>query len=194
MCRMMLAVGDVDAQSLIRSMKKIASDRGSKHEFHRTFPQGTFVHYDGWGASWYRAKKWEHYHSVTPIFAEDTTQKLPALSPQIFLLHVRRKSIGNRSEKNCQPFFATVNKKEYVFSHNGHITKPLIYDPSFVAHSKTDSERLFYTILSYPSFQKDPIGTIAKTVWNCMQAKGNNFILSCKEWSIVAIAPSAYKN
>ncbi len=204
---MLLSIGLNNIQPLLKSIESISNDQTTLHEFHQTIPHGQYTHHDGWGAALLQKNATCKLHHSTLPFPQDLVRKeifLPNSSnspnkenPQLLLLHLRRKSKGECSEYNTHPFTATIqNPKtnhptQFFFAHNGNIDHNIPYDKKFTTHGTTDSEQLFYSILSKPTFWNEPAHAIATSLRE-HSSRGSNIILTSKEFSIIGLAPTVF--
>lgn len=131
-------------------------------------------HLDGYGIAWY-LDKWYIYKSKE-VFNKDNNLEvildtILILKPTKIILHIRNKgelSVGNAHFNNCHPFVYN----NYTFCHNGYIVDFIenkekilsLIKPEFIKEIKgeTDSEHLFYLILSLQIFSENEIKQILK--------------------------------
>ena len=189
---MLLAVGNVETYPLLNSMKLIANDQTQQHEWHKVYPQGTYIHHDGWGAVSYKDDQWQVDRSPLAFPLDPATRNLP-ITPSFLLLHLRRKSAGECALENTHPFQIIHNNTQFFFAHNGHISVPITFNQQFQTKGCTDSEKLLYAILSNSHFGTDPAQAISQVIEQYPAVHGSNMILSCPDWSLVALAPAAYQ-
>jgi len=142
-------------------------------------------HLDGYGIAWY-IDKWYVYKSKEVFNKDDNLDymlnTIILLKPKKIIAHIRNKgdlSIGDAEINNCHPF----SYENYIFCHNGYIAnfrenkeKILsLIKPKFIKEIKgeTDSEHLFYLILSLQTFSENEIKKIFKlndihVIGNCI--------------------------
>ena len=141
MCRMLIAVGTVNVSWLIDDFITMARDKNERHENNenKDFPHG-----DGWGISYIENEKLKVYKSPKPCYEDSEIHSFKQKDSPLFILHARRGSVGEVKWENVHPF----NYSNYVFCHNGTIDEELKYEKKFIPRGETDSERLFYYLLS----------------------------------------------
>lgn len=144
MCRMLIAVGDADIATIAEDFKRIASD---KNETHENNIDKDFEHGDGWGVVYLADDQLKMQKSIIPYYEDPGVEKVKDIKSPLFILHARKKSDGKglvRME-NVHPF----RYDNYVFCHNGTVNEDLLFEEKFTPQGETDSERLFYYIISY---------------------------------------------
>ncbi len=185
MCRMLIAFGNVDMDSLIDGMLLMAKDQNSKHEHNENKEQGEWDHPDGWGISYLKDEKWIIEKSDKPIFNDPRINELRNIKTNLVILHARKKSMSAEvSIKNAHPFNFKWKEEDFVFCHNGTIKDEISYDPSFETIGETDSEKLFYSILTDIN-GKITEQAIKENLELYKTSHGSNIILSSKEKSFV---------
>ncbi len=76
------------------------------------------VHKDGWGIAYLKNKKFSIERSDTPAYDDGRFNALAhILQSNIFLVHIRKASVGEVKIENNQPFI----RGKWVFAHNGTI-------------------------------------------------------------------------
>ncbi|HLC19724.1 MAG TPA: class II glutamine amidotransferase, partial [Candidatus Nanoarchaeia archaeon] len=191
MCRIIVASGNVDAAKVLESIKSMAEDENSRHEMNQKKGHGSWKHADGWGIA-YQDKKGDFIikKSQKAIFEDMEVKKLDNLTTNFLIAHVRRKAGSEVSIKNTHPFKAHHPVLgECVFCHNGVIKDEIKYHPRYKTQGKTDSERLFYSILSDISENsEEKIATaIQKNLQKYRKTKGSNIVLATKDKTYVAM-------
>ena len=184
MCRMLVALGNVNILPLIEGLKHMAKN-GSKvtshmvknltdEELKKVFETKQPYHDDGWGIAYQDNNQFQIKKSLKPVF-EDNTEEFNKIKNNFVLLHARFKTVGEKKLENTQPY----QHNEFVFCHNGTIKKEIIYNKDkFKLKGNTDSEQLFYSILS----KELPIKEAIKKTFDEIELKPNsNIILSNKE-------------
>ncbi len=212
MCRMLIAVGTFNSQTLLQNASAMAQDVLSEHELNN-FTKGNFPHKDGWGIAKYNpnTNKWITYKSTKPIWTNykltsrkvnnSTTKKeTKQHSVTVTIIHTRRATIGKISMANTHPFELTIaashdivpQKKEnqklqkYFFCHNGTIKDNIPQNKVFSPKGTTDSEKLFHSILENYLLTKNPID-IRNTINQYNYPGASNIILSTNEKSLISI-------
>ncbi|PIN76818.1 hypothetical protein COV17_00890 [Candidatus Woesearchaeota archaeon CG10_big_fil_rev_8_21_14_0_10_36_11] len=192
MCRMLIAVGKVQVGPLLDAITQIALDQNSTHELNRERERGTFQHADGWGIAYIQEKKWVIHKSTLPIFNDPKTQELRNVETSCVLLHVRRGTKGENTLENTHPFlFQSVDIGNLVFCHNGTIQDNISHSVFFNPKGTTDSERLFYSILTKTQKCSIPYA-ITKTFDTFPEPFGSNIIFSTIKKSFVYIRSAKY--
>ncbi|MBI2666246.1 class II glutamine amidotransferase [Candidatus Woesearchaeota archaeon] len=189
---MLVALGKIPARILIDNMQTIAEDKTIIHEHNEQRGLGSWAHKDGWGIAYLQKERWIIKKSIAPFFEDKSSlQEIKKITTSALILHVRKASGSSVALRNTHPFFLEKNKREYVFCHNGDVNEKISYHPHFVAQGETDSEQLFYSILT--AGEKYSLWkAIQKTVTQYTKKRGTNIILSTKDKTYVGIAPTAY--
>jgi len=171
---MLIATGKVPMNSLIDGIITMALDQSTSHEHNQRIGQGNWTHGDGWGIAFLRNNEWILEKSPRPIYDDPKIDRFRNIKTNLVIIHVRKKSIGDDIVlNNCHPF----QHQNFVFCHNGTIKEKIFHHPQFQPLGTTDSERLFYSILS-----KENLTQAIKTILDQYKtAKGSNIILCNKE-------------
>lgn len=187
---MIVASGNVDVAKIIESAVLMAKDENSLHELNEKKGLGSCLHPDGWGAAYLNKKgKFIVKKSTAAIFEDAEVKKLYPLATNFLIVHVRKKAGSEISLKNTHPFKTKHSLLgECVFCHNGHIEDDITFDAKYKPRGKTDSERLFYSILSDITEKSDDkiAATIQKNLQKYTKTQGTNVILAAKEITYVA--------
>ncbi len=139
MCRMLLAVGAFDTDTLVAGFLRMARGLGELNE-HNT-SRGAFTHGDGWGALVRHGGELVAHHSARPCWEEDV-RKIVGKPEGLLLLHARQ---GPKPRlENCHPFRG-FHGHEFWFAHQGNVWEPL---PDRGCYGTTDSERLLNRLLT----------------------------------------------
>ena len=191
MCRILVASGNVNAAKVLESITTMAKDENSRHEMNQKRGPGSWKHTDGWGIA-YRTSKSNFVikKSAHAIFQDAKRKKLPKLKTNLLIAHVRKKAGSQVSIKNTHPFKAQHPLLgECVFCHNGVIRDQITFDQSYKTQGETDSERLFYSILSDITENKEEkiAAAIQKNLQKYHNTKGTNIVLSTKDKTYVAM-------
>ncbi len=149
---------------------------------------------DGWGMAFYPDRGKAAQVIKEPKKAEESKwaafikeDQLPVQST-IFIIHVRKTSVGGNVFKNTHPFHREFNGREYVFAHNGTLKnfKKLKLN-FFKPIGTTDSEHAFCYLLGlmanekiehlqkdHFSWLKDQLSAINDLgTFNCLFSDGN---------------------
>lgn len=202
MCRMIVASGNFDAAKIVESAVLMAKDENSIHELNEKKGPGSCQHPDGWGAAYLnKAGEFVVERSTQAIFGSSEAgklRKLGKIKTNLLIMHVRKKSEGEAALENTHPFMVKHPRLgSCVFCHNGTIKGKITFDPKFKPKGDTDSERLFYAILS--NFEENkgpetdrsgPKNNPENVIRNTLQrykTEGTNIILATKEKTYVAI-------
>lgn len=182
---MLIALGNLDMDSLFESMKYMAQDKGkvttnmipnlSDKRVQKLFLKRGPEHNDGWGIAYLQDNEFIVRKSLKPIYDDIQTESTKSIKTNYAMLHARFKSIGEKKLENNAPF----QNGRYVFCHNGTIRKGIkINKNKFNPAGNTDSERFFLSIIS----KNLPIERAIKESFNTISPKPNsNIILSDKE-------------
>lgn len=185
MCRILFAVGQIDMNYLIAGLLAMATDQNSFHERNQKKGLGTNKHGDGWGLAYWQNGRWKIYKSTKAVYNDDSLDKFRSLQPQIALFHVRKAYIGKISLPNTQPF----RYKQYVFGHNGVVEETISFSSSFQPKGETDSEKVFYSILTFlhkKKKTKEPAQLLAQTLNQFSGKEIGNLLLSTKDKTYLA--------
>jgi predicted glutamine amidotransferase len=187
MCRMILAIGNFDPSEVIDNAISMAKDQNTIHELNEEKGQGSWTHEDGWGVAYLQDEKWRVSKSTEAIFKDPAVNKFRLIKTSMMILHVRKKMGSEKHINNTHPFHhVKTNPGTFVFCHNGFIDEDIFYGKEFKPQGQTDSEKLFYSILT--DMKKDKIAkAIRKNFKRYKELTGTNIILSNKEKSVVAV-------
>ncbi len=145
MCRMLFAIGNFNIDRLIQDMILMASDKNERHEKNL---DKEFRHGDGWGIVYLENNNLKIFRSIKAIYEDDQINQFKNLQSNLVILHARKASKGSVNIQNVHPFEYKLNGHHYFFFHNGTIRDELAFDTNYKLVGTTDSERLFYYLLS----------------------------------------------
>ena len=193
MCRMLIAVGNVNINKLLDGIILMASDQNSRHELNKEKGKGSWSHADGWGIAYRNsADKWVIEKSTMAIYEDPKVDSFRNIKTNIAILHARKKIGSKTSLPNTHPFIA---EKEgvgsCVFCHNGFIEDEIKYSSKFTPQGKTDSEKLFYSILTDLK-RDDAVQAIQTNFKRYHKLRGTNVILSTPHRSFVAVRKNLF--
>ena|SRR3989344_1029330 len=187
MCRMLIAIGSINVNQLIDGILLMAKDQNSSHE-HNQKKLGRWKHEDGWGAAYLENDNWKIVKSTKSIAKDLELEKLRTVKTNLLLIHARKKTKGSRTINECHPF---LNKeRKLIFSHNGTINGKIPYNQIFKPKGTTDSERLFFNILT--SLKKDNFKIVTPKINSLNIPSGTNLFLSSPKTSIIGINYKKY--
>ncbi|MBU1876656.1 MAG: class II glutamine amidotransferase [Nanoarchaeota archaeon] len=195
MCRMFIASGNLDMNLLIESIANVAKDQNTIHELNKELGPGSWTHRDGWGIAYLNeAGEWVIKKSTQTIYEDDLIEEIKQIKTNLVVLHVRKKMGSEISLNNTHPFIIERDGQEpLIFCHNGFIDEEITFDSSFSLKGETDSEKLFYSILTY--LHKDNIEkAIRKNFKRYQKITGTNIILSSKNKAVIAIRENHFPN
>jgi predicted glutamine amidotransferase len=174
MCRMLFAAGNFNIDGVIQDFILMASDQNEKHEKNR---DKIFKHGDGWGIAYLEDDRLKVFRSTKAVYKDDQINQFKNLQSNLVILHARKASKGSVNIKNVHPFECKLNGHHYFFFHNGTIRDEILFDPQFHPMGKTDSERLFYYLLTNTNGEltEDDLRVKLNSIKNFTAA---NFILS----------------
>lgn len=153
MCRMIVAIGEIQTKELIDDLVIIAKGNNEIHEKNPVY--GKLIHGDGWGIAYLKDGKWETYKSLSPIYEDDEKiHELENLKTKAIILHVRKATKGEKNLANTQPFSYHNQTGDFLFAHNGTIYDELLVENNFV-DGTSDSVMWFNKMLN--CFQKDTL-------------------------------------
>ena len=167
MCRMLLAVGKFEMKPLLDGFALMAADYNEKHEENEKV---RFQHADGWGIAYLENDELKIFKSTRPCFDDPQLYDFEAMETSLVVLHARRASKGEVSFNNVHPFRYLKNEKTAAFFHNGTVYEDLPLDPHFEMSGSTDSEGLFYHILT-------------RIDWNDLPGSYLNTVTSIQDYS-----------
>jgi predicted glutamine amidotransferase len=144
MCRMIIALGEVEASTLLNDLVLIAQ---GKNEINERNPHlGSLKHSDGWGMAYLEDNKWKVYKSVLPIYEDRNIERFTQLRTKAIILHVRKATRGKRCIENTQPITHKTEAGEFFFTHNGHINDN--FEVERIVEGDSDTVLWFNKILS----------------------------------------------
>lgn len=138
---------------LIQDFIRMAADRNDKHEKNI---DRDYQHGDGWGMAYLDNQELKVFRSPKAVYEDDQIDPFRDLQTNLVILHARKASKGNVEIRNVHPFECHLHGRQYLFFHNGTIHDELVYDSSFTPVGDTDSERLFYYLLTNSNGQLTP--------------------------------------
>ncbi|KHO49065.1 MAG: hypothetical protein QT02_C0010G0034 [archaeon GW2011_AR9] len=189
MCRMLIAIGNMPSDAIIDGMIKMASDRNTQHELNQNV-LGTFRHGDGWGVAYFDSQgKWRVKKSTQALYEDPSLNSFRSQAGRIVLIHARKKTKGNISLMNTHPFHASLpGGGDFVFAHNGTINDKIKHHLSFKVQGSTDSEQLFYALLStlHDQATKPTVEALHQTLAGYEDYIGTNIILASMKTTFVA--------
>ena len=191
---MVVAAGNIDIKKVFASAIAMAKDNNSIHEFNEANGPGSWIHNDGWGIAWLKDDKWHQFKSTTPIFSDPQIASFHSLDAEFVMLHIRKRMGSETAIENTHPFHIDRHDVgSFMFCHNGYAGEEFSYCDSFKTKGKTDSERLFYSILT--EMKEHDLRCAVPNVLNEIETKtGTNIILSNKDKSFIALKENNYPN
>jgi predicted glutamine amidotransferase len=145
MCRMLVAAGNFNIDHLINDFILMAADQNEKHE--KNIDQ-EFKHGDGWGIAYLENNALQVFRSTKAVYEDDQIDQFNKIQSNLVILHARKASQGAVSLQNVHPFEHKLDGHQHLFFHNGSILDELNFDRQFHPLGETDSERLFYYLLT----------------------------------------------
>jgi predicted glutamine amidotransferase len=189
---MILVVGKMNLGPVIDSLVLMAKDDTKSHELNKERGRGSWVHPDGWGIAYLQNGKFIIKKSVKPIWEDPEVENLKELNTTLAVLHVRRKTMGTPHIENTHPFIVS-NEEEFVFCHNGTVEDEIPFSSNFEPTGSTDSERLFYSIMTDIKQHATP-HFITNKIKAFTISSGSNVVLVNKEKSVVGVNYNRYNN
>lgn len=173
MCRMFVVLNPRNLNDLLDDFVLISKGKNELHEKYENC-----VHDSGNGVAWFFENEFSYQKTVAPYY--DSYQNLPiknlnSLNPSIVIVHARKGL--NTSIENCHPFAYYNHLEHWLFCHNGTIFDDIKFSEKFKVKGTTDSEKLFYAILS----QQVNAENIKKLTLELKNYSGANFILANKD-------------
>ena len=194
MCRMILALGNFDMSTLIDSAISMANDEYTLHELNNEHGQGTWSHYDGWGIA-YRDEnnEWNIVKSQHNISTDPLINTLRNITSKQVILHMRKKMGSEIKIENTHPFVVEGKKgNKHIFCHNGFIDEDIYFDSRFTLKGETDSEKLFFSILSDAMISSTMTQAIRQNFNRYKKLTGTNIILSNNSQTYVALRKNSF--
>ncbi|MBI2103051.1 class II glutamine amidotransferase [Candidatus Woesearchaeota archaeon] len=198
MCRMLLAIGNVQLPTVVDAIKHMALDQTFLHERNEKTGLGSRQHKDGWGIAFIDNKNNLFIHrSTDAIFNDPLISSLPSKTT-FALLHTRAASVGNVCLENTHPFYyKDKTGTEHVFCHNGTIREDIGYNPELKLQGTTDSEKIFFSIISQiqkdeKKGNKDYRTALQKALNQLPTERDSNFIFSTKKSSYITSSWTKY--
>jgi predicted glutamine amidotransferase len=185
---MLIASGNVDMNPLIDGLILMAEDQNEIHEKNCEKGLGTLPHGGGWGIAYLNNGKWVIHKSLKAIFDDPNIDSFRNIKTNLVVLHARYATMGNICLENTHPFH--VYREEFgdvVFCHNGTIEGEIPYCSTFKTKGTTDSERLFYSLLTEMREGKNEVESIWKNMERHKDCKGINFIMVMKDKSFISV-------
>jgi len=177
MCRMLVAIGEIEVNNLIDDLILIAKGQNEIHEKNPVY--GKLMHADGWGIAYLSdSHNWTTYKSTKSIFSDHNIDKIKNIRAKVIVLHVRKATVGEKSLENTQPFSYN---DEYVFAHNGTIFDEIENKHRYVT-GDSDSARWFNKLISELNSNKE---RNIKESLNFNDFTSANFIFASKNKIII---------
>ncbi len=185
-----MAVGNFEINKVIKGFLPVAKDQTRNHELNKR-GLGTFKHSNGWGAAYLQDGQWIIKKSLAPIYKDENIKDLQDVKTNLLILHARKSTKGKETVENTHPFFHSKDE-DLVFCHNGTIRDSISHDETFSVKGETDSEKLFYSLLTDLEKSISHEKTILENLNRYQKITGTNIILSSKEKTIVAFRKTKY--
>lgn len=194
---MLIASGKIDINLILEGAILMAKDQNSLHELNKEKGPGSWTHGDGWGIAYLDENgEWQIKKSTKAIYEDSATKELKNVKTNLVILHMRKASSGGISYNNTHPFKAyDQNLGEVIFCHNGSLKEEIKFDSEYEPIGETDSEKLFYSILTdlkKDSRRNTAERVIIKNFCTYQKLGGTNIIFSTKEKTIVAVRKNKF--
>ncbi len=189
MCRMIAAVGSVNASALRLALLQMASNANPAHTHEKRSRGADYLHEDGWGAAWLEDGELKTRRSPLSCLGDPKLAEVDALRTRMIFLHARRASPrGTARLANTHPFFLEIDGRPYAFCHNGVVydKSSLTPKPGLRPRGGTDSELLFHHVLNFLDVN-DMEGSILKSYGVITDYSALHSFLATRD-RIVAIA------
>jgi len=184
---MILAVGDVPLYSVLHDLMILAKDQNKIHELNMDMGLGSWTHGDGWGVAYLQQGQWVVIKSINALFDDREVERLKSIKTSLAVLHARKRIGNETSFENTHPFIETSSMLgECVFCHNGFVQDEIFFDAKFKLKGSTDSEKLFYSILTDAAATEVSMA-IRQNFQRYVKVRGTNIILASKDYSFVGI-------
>lgn len=194
MCRMILAIGKFNMNTLIDSAISMANDEYTTHELNKEHGKGSWKHNDGWGIAYKNENnEWVIEKSHNNICTDTKINSLRGITTKHAIIHIRKKMGSEVAIENTHPFVVSEKKgKTHVFCHNGFIDEDIYFDPRFTLNGETDSEKLFYSLLSDRMASSSMTKAIRHNFTRYKKLTGTNIILSNNTETYVALRENSF--
>lgn len=142
---MFVALNPKNVEQLLLDFVPVTEGKNETHEKKALIGPG---HDSGFGISWNSDKGFPYLKVAEPYFVikDFILEKFVNWKSKILVVHARKGP--NVCLENTHPFVAKQKRKEWVFCHNGTIRDKLEFSDKYEVRGTTDSEKLFYKILS----------------------------------------------
>ncbi|MBU0470689.1 MAG: class II glutamine amidotransferase [Nanoarchaeota archaeon] len=191
---MLIASGNFDLNPILDGALLMAKDQNTVHELNKEKGLGSWIHDSGWGAAYLnKDKEWVLKKSIKPIYDDPSLNEIRKIKTNLFILHIRKKIGSEISHDNTHPFRSDDEQKKetFIFCHNGFIDEKITFDPKYELKGETDSEKLFYSILT--DLKKNKLEkAVRKNLNHYRKEVGSNIILSIKEKAVIAIKENKF--
>jgi len=151
MCRMLAAAGKFSMADVVEAVRAMATNANPAYGHELRERGDAFQHDSGWGAVYREGERLVRVRGTAPCFRDPLFDELAGVESDLAVVHARRaKNPRTISTRNTHPFLATYLGEEWAFCHNGEVRdlSQLTWDPTLVADGSTDSELLFFHILT----------------------------------------------
>ncbi len=175
-CRMLIAIGNFQAENVFRDFKLMAMNKNEKHENNRN--NSDFLHNDGWGVVLGKSGRLtEVYKKDVACWKDPRFRRYYKANVDYVIAHARRATDKNFVDLSyTHPF----EKEGWYFCHNGTLVKP-------PAKDKRDSELLFKLLLSNIENRSTAKEGIKNAVERIKDFTALNFILANSDFGYVLI-------
>ena len=188
MCRMLALLSDNISNELILNawshFVAMSEDVTSNHELnHGT--KGSFKHAHGWGMAWINKSDNSHnyHHSDIPPWESKISENIvnQLTNSKAVLFHSRQASPGLPISSDYVHPFSEQDEQlgSCSFCHNGTIFETQLLEyPGFSPKTNSDSEKMFYAILSdlKKKNQDDHVSSLQEKVNDLVHYTGANYL------------------
>jgi glutamine amidotransferase len=136
----------------------------------------------GYGFAWWKGHEWKIVKDASSLYEAEgkNIEEVRAARSQLFLAHVRLKTVGPQDGSNTHPFKADLEGRSFVFAHNGTVhgikDRPLV---RFRPKGATDSEYAFLWLLEQLANVPGDLSTQLKRLGDDIRQLGRfNFLMS----------------
>ncbi len=143
---MFVAVNPKNVEQLLLDFVPVTE---GKNETHEKKAQIGIGHDSGFGIAWLSGKRFPYLKVAEPYFIikDFILKEFRNLKTNVLVAHARKGP--NICIENTHPFLAQQNRTEWIFCHNGTIKDKLEFSEKYKPRGTSDSEKLFYKILSH---------------------------------------------
>ncbi|MBQ4878190.1 hypothetical protein J8M21_13335 [Pseudoalteromonas luteoviolacea] len=173
MCRMILALGNLDPHKIFNACATMSQGLTAKHK------GPVKVHPNGWGAIWKQHDKIDTHHSVDALTYDTNHGALPESQLPFIAVHARHATVPkNQGIQFAHPLKKTIQGIDWYMMHNGFM--PTVYKALNMPESVFDSEEYMRYVFELQKDNKFCADTLTKHLdqLDPGNSSGNTFFVS----------------